>query len=198
MVIFKENQLIMKYCYVLFFATFTAFAQYDYEPSEAFPYGRPNPEAPQQLTDFQPLIGKCKCTSTTRKTDGTWNEPVEMTWVFKYIMNGMAVQDETFKMDQTFAGSIRQFSKDSSAWYVHYYSSGATPATLSTWKGNKNEQGDIILYNAQKAPNGADGFYKITFYNMSNEGFDWLGEWVNPDETIIYPTWKIHCRKEKN
>ena len=188
----------MKHFYIVFLFSFTAFAQYDYEPSETFPYGRPNPAAPEQLTDFHPLIGKCNCKSTIRKQDGTWNDTVDMTWVFKYIMNGMAVQDETFKMDQTFAGSIRQFNKDSSAWYVHYYSTGFASPTLSAWKGNKTESGDIVLYKDQTAPNGMEGFYKITFSNISNEGFDWLGEWVNTDESIHYPTWEIICKKEED
>ena len=100
MVIFKEKPLAMKHFYICFLLSFTAFAQYDYEPSEAFPYGRPNPEAPQEITDFHPLIGKCNCTSTTRKQDGSWNDAVDMTWVFKYIMNGMAVQDETLSQPQ--------------------------------------------------------------------------------------------------
>jgi hypothetical protein len=43
-----------------------------------------------------------------------------------------------------------------------------------------------------------DGKYKITFYNISKRGFDWLGEWVTPDETIMYPTWKIFCKKRTN
>lgn len=119
---------------------------------------------------------------------------MQMTWSFKYIMNGLAIQDETLKADGAHSGSIRQFNSDSSKWYVHYYSSSVIPVTLASWEGNK-VQDKIILYRAQKAPNGFDGFYKITFYNMDETGYDWLGEWVNADETIRYPTWKIFCEK---
>lgn len=42
-----------------------------------------------------------------------------------------------------------------------------------------------------------DGFYKITFYDISEEGFKWLGEWVNTTETFSFPTWKIDCKKRK-
>jgi len=179
------------------FCSFIVFSQYEYEISHEFPFGKPNPNAPEQIKDFDPVIGLCNCKSQIRNQDGTWAEPVDMIWKFKYIMNGMAVQDETYKMDQTFAGSIRQFNKDSAAWYVHYYSAGYASPTLSAWKGNKTENGDIILYKEQKAPNGMEGFYKITFSNISKEGFNWLGEWVNTDESIIYPTWKIDCIKQK-
>ena len=187
----KKTNLII----ISIFISFTAFAQFDYEPSKAFPYGKPNPKAPEQIKDFGPMIGECHCKSITRNQDGTWAEPVDMTWRFKYIMNGMAVQDETLKVDGTYSGSIRQVSADSSKWYVHYYASKYPAQTLSTWEGNKI--GDkIILYKEQKAPNGTDGFYKITFYDMDKIGYKWVGEWVSKDESVIYPTWKIECSKE--
>ncbi len=47
-----------------------------------------------------------------QKQDKSWDEPVEMTWKFKYIMNGMGVHDETFKVDKTYSGSRRQFDPE--------------------------------------------------------------------------------------
>ena len=172
------------------------FAQYNFEPSPEFPYGKANPKAPEQIKDFQPMIGLCNCKSITRNQDGTWKEPIDMNWKFKYIMNGLAVQDETLKSDGVHSGSIRQFSADSSKWYVHYYSSAKPSQTLSTWEGNKKSH-KIILYKEQKAPNGLDGFYRITFYDISDSGYNWIGEWVSKDESVVYPTWKIECNKAK-
>ncbi|QIE59166.1 hypothetical protein G5B37_06215 [Rasiella rasia] len=168
-----------------------------YVANAAQPYGKLNPEAPPETADYAPLIGKCNCTSTARKADQSWGEPQQMTWTFKYIMNGNAVQDETLKEDGSHSGSIRQFIADSSKWYVHYYSNiGPTPV-LSAWEGGK--RGDsIVLYNEQKAPNGTDGFFRITFNNISEKGFNWLGEWVNTTETFLYPTWKIVCTKTED
>lgn len=174
----------------------TAQNSMDFEPSEKFPFGRYNPEAPEQLKDFAPLIGLSDCKSETRNQDKTWAQPVDMTWKWKYIMNGLAVQDETLKQDGGHSGSLRQYSQDSARWYVHYYSSSAIVTTLSTWEGNKKGK-DIVLYREQKAPNGMDGFYRLTFSNISEDGYDWIGEWVTKDETFSYPTWKIKCRKRK-
>lgn len=168
---------------------------YEYEPSEEYPYGRPHPEAPQEIKDFAPLIGECDCQSIMRNQDQTWQEALPMIWRFKYIMNGLAVQDENLKTDGSHSGSIRQYIADSARWYVHYYSSGAPSPVLPAWEGGKTEENKIVLYRPQKAPNGMEGFYKIQFYDISRAGFKWLGEWVNPDESIRYPTWKIECEK---
>ena len=180
---------------ILMLISSPTFAQYEYEPSGKYPFGRLNPKAYPQTGDFAPLIGSSECISETRTPDGSWNKPVSMIWKFKYIMNGMAVQDETLKEDGVHSGSIRQFNPDSSAWFVHYYSSGSAAPALPAWKGGKNENGDIILYREQKAPNGMDGFYKINFTEITEEGFEWFGEWVNIGETFSYPAWKISCKK---
>ena len=189
----KSNYVLL---YFLCIST-TVLAQYDYEPSADHPYGLPNPEAPEQLLDFAPLIGECDCKSQTRNADQTWAEPSDMLWRFKYIMNGMGVQDETLKTDGRHSGSIRQFIADSTRWYVHYYSSGSPSPALPTWEGNKNEAGKIVLYREQKAPNGMDGSYRLTFYDIDDKGFKWIGEWVNVDESIVFPTWKIDCSNGK-
>lgn len=169
-------------------------AQYEYEPSEAFPFGRPNPEAPAQISDYAEMIGTCECDSEARNPDGSWQKPEKMLWTFKYIMNGTGVQDMTLKPDGAHSGSIRQFIADSARWYVHYYSNKGPTTVLSAWEGNKKD-GEIILYREQKAPNGMDGFYNIRFYEMSDTGYKWLGAWVSKDESIVYPTWKIACTR---
>lgn len=174
--------------------TYFSYAQYDYEPSEEYPYGRPNPEASKNILDYEELIGVCQCKSETRKQDGTWDTPKDMTWKFKYIMNGMAIQDETLKSDGKHSGSIRQFDQDSAKWYVHYYSAKRVSKTLPVWIGTR--KGDkMILYKEHKAPNGTDGFYRLTFSDISKSGFNWVGEWVDKTEKTKYLTWKISCKR---
>ncbi|WP_298761806.1 hypothetical protein [uncultured Psychroserpens sp.] len=190
----------MKYlAYSLIFVfTITVHAQYEYDASEKHPYGQPNPEAPEQVKDFEAMIGTCNCKSTTRKQDGTWNDTEDMIWRWKYIMNGTAVQDETLKADGAHTGSIRQFVKDSSRWYVHFFSTKFPTTSLPTWEGNKTKDNKIILYRESKAPNGMDGFYRLTFYDMSKTGYKWAGEWVDTTEKIVYPTWKIECTRSED
>ncbi len=170
-------------------------AQYNYESTDEYPYGRLNPEAPKQTADYAPIIGRCECKSVARLNQTTWADTVMMQWTFKYIMNGMAVQDQTLKADGVHSGSIRQYNTDSSSWYVHYYSTSAATPILSAWSGNKAENGDIVLYKDQPAPNGMEGFFKIVFSNITEKGFNWTGAWVDKTESITYPTWRIYCDK---
>lgn len=170
--------------------------EFPYEVSAANAYGQPHPEAPEALKDFAPMIGQRVCVSQNRNPDGTWQDTVHMYWTFKYIMNGMAIQDETLKEDGAHAGSIRQYDPDSSRWYVHYYSSNSPSGSLPFWTGKK-EEGKIVLYRPQKAPNGMDGDSRLTFYNMSKNGYDWVGEWVSQDRTIAYPFWRISCKRKE-
>lgn len=172
----------------------------NYVASPSQPFGKANPAAPQEVKDFGPMIGRSDCKSETRNQDGTWADPINMTWTFSYIMDGMAVQDETIKDDGRHSGSIRQYSADSARWYVHYYAS-ASPAVnpLPAWEGNLSSGKDkIVLYREQKAPNGMDGFFRLTFSNFSSEGYDWIGEWVDKAENITFPTWKISCKKRED
>ncbi len=167
-----------------------------YDVSVKFPFGQLNPAAPPETANFSELIGTCNCKSLTRNPDQTWADTTTMLWTFKYIMNGMAVQDEVWRPDGRYAGSIRQYQADSASWVVSYYSFPSVPWTLGTWHGNRtNDQ--IILYKPQPAPNGLEGFYKITFSEIKKSGFNWTGEWVNAEETIKFPTWLIFCTKRQ-
>ena len=186
---------------LLFAATillsYCAIAQYDYAASSKNPFGKLNPNAPPETADFANLIGTCDCNSVSRIDQNSWADTVKMLWTFKYIMNGKGVQDLTLKEDGTHGGSIRQYNADSSRWYVYYYTSSVITPTLSTWEGGK-KQDDIVLYKDQPAPNGMEGFYRLTFSNISNDGFNWAGEWVDKTEAIVYPTWRIFCTKIKD
>jgi ketosteroid isomerase-like protein len=179
-----------------FLITFSAFSQTDYSVSDTNPYGLANPKAPEQIKDYQSLIGKCNCKSISRNQDQTWAKPIDMTWEWKYIMNGLAVQDETIKADGKHSGSIRQFIADSSKWYVHYYASGNPSSNLSTWEGSKTEDGNIVLYRDNKAPNGTEGWFRLTFYDINELGYKWIGEWTDKSETTTYATWKIDCKRD--
>ena len=146
--------------------------------------------------DFDPMIGTCQCKSERIAADGkTWQSPVDMTWTFKYIMNGTGVQDDFSLTNGLSGGSIRQFNTQKNKWYVHYYSSNSAPSSLTSWEGDKNEKGDIILYSPQQGPSNEEGFLKLRFHDTNESGYKWIGAWVNKDESTVSPFWKISCTK---
>lgn len=169
--------------------------QYPYDATADHPYGQPNPEAPEAVKAYALLIGECSCQSTSRLPDGSWAEPVDMIWRFKYIMNGLAVQDETLKADGNHSGSIRQYDAENKTWMVHYFSSNSPKAPLPHWTGGASD-GELILSRDQKAPNGAEGTFRLRFYDINESGYRWVGAWISKDESINYPTWKIDCTRK--
>lgn len=67
-----------------------------YEPSFSQPFGLPNPAAPEQLADFVPMIGMCTCKRVSRNADGGWQDTLQMSWKFKYLLNGKGLKDYIF------------------------------------------------------------------------------------------------------
>ena len=195
-----KNSLRMKQVLILvgtvFLFSMAAAQNRDHEPSAKHPFGSPNPEAPPQISDFAGMIGRSDCLSLRRNPDGSWQDSLKMIWEFKYILNGHAIQDLTFNEKGINATSIRQYNKDSANWVVSYNATGFVSNTPGVWLGNR--EGDkVVLKQNQKAPNGAEGFSRLTFFNIREEGFDWKGEWVDKAETITYPFWYIWCRKAR-
>lgn len=183
--------------FILLIISFNLFAQdNNYIASDRLPFGKANPDAPEQISEFEPLIGICDCKSVQRNTDGTWQDTLNMVWKFKYILNGMAVQDETWHESGFSATSIRQFNADSLNWVVSYYGTKFVSNNVGVWTGNKKDDA-IVLKMPQKSPNGLDGINRLTFYGISEAGFKWKGEWTNLDASIIYPYWTIECKKRK-
>lgn len=169
----------------------------EFEANAEFPFGRANPMAPKQLADYAPLIGSWSCESIATTPEGAPGAPIKMTWKFSYIMNGTAIQDQTLKADDQHSGSIRQFNEEEDKWYVHYYSTTRI-TSLSTYTGNKQDN-DIVLYKTisdVKTPEGIDAYYRLTFSNISENGFSWSGDWVDPSsdpDQLLATTWTINC-----
>ena len=167
-----------------------------YESGPDFPYGSLNPEAPPSTADFAEMIGSSECISIQRRPDGTWLDSLRMIWNFSYIMNGTAVQDEVFLEDGRYAGSLRQYHPDSAKWYVSFYSSSGLPP-YPVWSGTRDEN-RIILYRPNSVIQGQSGTSRLTFYDISPDSFQWVGEWLSDDGNVEFTFWTISCRKIKD
>jgi hypothetical protein len=167
----------------------------EYEASETYPYGHRNPSVSDQIDDFAPMIGICDCKSLRRNPDQTWQDTLDLIWKFKYVLNGTAIQDQTWA-EGIYATSIRQIHPDSAVWVVRYNSYPTINLSSKPWIGKKEGE-NIVLLQEQKAPNGFNGFSRLTFSDISEEGFNWTGEWVSDAKGIVFPFWYIWCKKRE-
>lgn len=165
-----------------------------YSPSAKSPFGQPDPKFEEFLKDYEKLIGLCDCVSVQMGANQQWGKPVNTVWEWKYVMNGKAIQDINRREDGSSSSSIRLYNADSAQWYVTYFSGNLTSTMPSTWVSRKGEN-PLVLYLPQKAPNGFDGFSRLTFQNITDQGFEWRGAWVDPTGSAVFPFWKIDCKK---
>ena len=87
------------------------------------PYGQRNAQAPSQLNLFSFLVGKWKGTGKTKPPDGSQGQ-FELTWIGRYILNGMAIADEFHSLapdGSPYLGiSLRHFDANRDSWVIEY------------------------------------------------------------------------------
>lgn len=167
-------------------------ASLSYEPSEQHPFGRANPDAPPELAQFHFMVGENDCSEQRlNNTTGDWVAG-SRTWDGHYFMNGFAIRDGGTS-GATTNGNIRVYDAVANEWVVTFFS--APTYSSSTWRG-KMEGENLILRQPQKAPGtDFDGFSTLTFSDVSSQGFDWVGEWISEDGSVVFPFWRTQCQK---
>ncbi len=63
-----------------------------FEPSPSHPFGKLNPNAPEETAQFSFMIGAFSCDDKERQLDGTWIESKTI-WNSGYFVNGGGIQD---------------------------------------------------------------------------------------------------------
>ena len=158
-----------------------------YEPSPAYPHGRPNPDAPGALADFAFMIGSFACHDARRLPDGRMQE-FDAVWSARYFLNGHAIQDQYWAQG-FYTSNIRQFDEGAGVWRVHYVSEPGF--TTGVWSGTR-EGGTITLTREIPQADGSVIVSRLTFSDISDGGFDWRGESVLPDGTTV-TGWTSDC-----
>ena len=87
-------------------------------------YGERNPQAPDELDLFSFLVGKWDGSGRTRLADGSWTQSVGVTWIGRYVLNGMAIADEGHSPGpdgKPYLGiSLRYFDTNNDSWIVEF------------------------------------------------------------------------------
>ena len=146
--------------------------------------GRPNPNAPSELSRFSFLIGKWRCDAKLRREDGTW-ESLKATWEGRYILDGYAIADEYRMM--TPAGellvlgiNLRAYDSKKKAWNMKWLN-----ALAGTWVDlGPEELGGVTadeksISYSMKEPVARHAFTRATYTNISADHFTWRGDRSN-------------------
>ena len=87
-------------------------------------HGQRNPLAPSQLDLFSFLVGKWNGTGKARLPDASYVQFEGVTWIGRYILNGMAIADEFHSLTpdgKPYLGiSLRHFDTRLDSWIVEY------------------------------------------------------------------------------
>lgn len=87
-------------------------------------YGERNAEAPRQLGAFSFLVGKWQGSGKTRLANGSYAQFSGVTWIGRYVLNGMAIADEFHASTpdgKSYLGiSLRQFDTTHKSWIIEY------------------------------------------------------------------------------
>src|SRR5215471_17964633 len=88
-------------------------------------YGERNADAPKELDAFAFLIGKWEGGGKTKTADGKIVEFGGVTWIGRYILDGMAIADEGHASETPdgkpyFGISFRHYDQSKKAWTVEF------------------------------------------------------------------------------
>ena len=147
-------------------------------------YGKPNPNAPPELSRFAFLIGKWRCEAKLKRDEGTW-ENLKATWEGRYILDGYVIADE-YRMT-TSAGellvlgiNLRSYDAKNKTWNMKWLN-----ALAGTWVdlgpeelGGVRADEKAITYSMRE-PVAAHVFTRATYTNISENHFSWRGERSN-------------------
>ncbi len=164
-----------------------------YEPNPAYPFGRPNPDAPPELAQFDFMIGEFDCIDEIRSPDGKWNRTVAI-WNASYFLNGHGIQDQ-YWCDTFATSNIRIFDPERGKWFVNFVMMPSQRVGAGQHIGSQVETEDgptmVMWAGAPDRKNGS----RLTFYDITDNGFEWVAESIRNGQAT--PTWKSSCRRRK-
>lgn len=156
--------------------------------SEPQDYGRPNPEAPPELSQFAFIIGTWRCESRIKGVEGSYTTR-PATWVGRYILDGYVIADEFRQRDDDgrllqLGRNYRSYDAERGAWVMKWLD-----ALASTWLdlgpehlGGVRMDGSSIIFKHRVPPGPAgepfppETVFRISFTDISHEHFTWRAE----------------------
>lgn len=152
-------------------------------------FGKRNPKSPVEIEQFGRLAGLWRTEQEIRKRDGGWVQETSGYWVWKYVIDGFAVQDLWYQGADSlpsYMGSlgrsyqltaVRIYEAASKEWKIAWMANGAgaTPGQdFGTFRATL--EGDSIVMTTPPAP-GAFGLQRVVFSEIEQDSFLWVSEY---------------------
>jgi hypothetical protein len=130
-------------------------------------YGNRNDSAPDELNVFSFLIGKWEGSGKTRLADGTVAEYDGLTWIGRYILDGMAIADElhTPQPDGSRGMGItfRYFDPEDEHWIVEFLnvSNSFIRRQVNADSGSVETDGTTVIVVSESGQSIIREYYRV-------------------------------------
>lgn len=144
----------------------------------------PHPKAPKETIEYGQLVGEWDVVFSSRANDSKWVNS-NAYWRFEYILEGHAVQDYWINYsDKTkntsskdlHGTNIRIYNPKLKKWQCIWIENG-TNSIAEVWESYAMDNGDLILKDNNDS-------WTITFYNITQNSFDWKWDFKQPDGSM--------------
>ncbi len=166
--------------------------------NEEYPYGRLHPKAPPETEHWGRLAGEWDC-SVSVPINGRWVQGGQSKWVWKYILDGFAVQDLWYTKwinvqpnlahihRDAMGTNIRMYKPDEGKWEAVWFANGSN--TTSHFEAVSDGE-TVVMTDVTRSP-----WVRITFYDMTDESFDWKSETSKDEGETWQETFRIHGKR---
>lgn len=159
------------------------------EPHPEQLFGAPNPSAPEELTQFEFLIGEHECVDELTDLDGKTTRIIAHR-SGRYILNGYGIQDSYW--NELFSTTnVRVYDVSESKWFVSYFRQPNFKSGV--WTGAA--EGSKLKLSRTFDWDGIPVESLLTFQNITLTSFKWTSEYVSADTR--YTNWTSTCERRR-
>lgn len=167
-------------------------------------FGKLNPKAPAELSQFAFLIGNWNFEAKVNMADGQWSR-FKGTWRGRYILDGYAISDEYRMTDLSgklivLGLNLRTYDASKQTWNIKWLN-----ALTGTWMnlapselGGVRSDGQSMIYAFKEtAPvDSAQAYTRATYTKVSGTHFTWRGE-KSPDGNAWSEFMIVECHRSR-
>ncbi len=153
-------------------------------------------DAPPETYHFGQFVGSWSIQDETLQADGSWLEGEEAEWIWYYILDGFAIQDDWIaparhlpagENGRQYGTNLRIYNPQTDAWELAWLSNTGKTVDVYDATGTAEE---VIM--TRTLPNGRG--QRITFFDITPSSFEWKMEVEQPD-TTWQEVYRIHATR---